>query len=108
MKRGMRTLVVDLDPQANATSAMRPDPTAATIAEVLDEPRRSVLGAAIGVSAWSEDLHVLVGSEDNERHNHPDPTAKRLARLDHGLSRLAGPKMEGETAEGYRLVIIDS
>jgi cellulose biosynthesis protein BcsQ len=108
MQRGMRTLVVDLDPQANATSAMRPDPTATTIAEVLDEPRRSVVRAAIGVSAWSEELHVLVGSENNERHNHPDPSAKRLARLDHALSRLADPTIEDERFEGYRLVIIDS
>ena len=107
MQRRMRTLVVDLDPQANVTSAMRPDPTAATIADVLDEPRRSVLRAAIGVSAWSEDLHVLVGSERLERHNHPDPSAKRLARLDRALSLLTDPTVDDELSEGYPLVIID-
>ena len=35
---GVRTLVVDLDPQANATIALDPGPTTATVADVLDEP----------------------------------------------------------------------
>jgi cellulose biosynthesis protein BcsQ len=101
-------VVVDLDPQANATAALRPGPTSATIADVLDEPRRSVVRAAIGVSAWSRDLHVLVGSESNERHSHPDPSAKRLERLDRALHRVAVPSGEDEISERYRLVIIDS
>jgi cellulose biosynthesis protein BcsQ len=107
MQRGVRTLVVDLDPQANATSGLCAEPTAATIAEVLDEPRRSVVRAAIGVSEWGEDLHVLAGSEANERHNHPDPGAKRLGRLDHALCRLTGGGPEDGAHDGYRLVIID-
>lgn len=106
-QHGMRTLVVDLDPQANATSAMQPSPTTATIADVLDEPQRSVLRAAIGVSAWSEDLHVLVGSEANERHNYPDPSNKQLQRLDRALRRLADPSFDDELSEGYGLVLID-
>jgi cellulose biosynthesis protein BcsQ len=47
LQRALPTLVVDLDPQANATSALRPDATAATIAEVLDDPRRSVRGSVM-------------------------------------------------------------
>jgi cellulose biosynthesis protein BcsQ len=119
MQRGVRTLVVDLDPQANATTALEPDPTPATIADVLDEPRRSVLRQAIGHSAWGDDLDVLVGSDDNERHNHPDPSAKQLNRLDRALSRLlpapdpvdasdppTAPDGYGDP-DGYGLVIVD-
>lgn len=104
---GLRTLVVDLDPQANATIALRPGRTYRTIADVLDQPRDSVVRAAVGVSAWSEDLHVLVGSEDNERHNNPNPTPAQLARLDQALDRLAPPPGADPTEQGYGLVLLD-
>ena len=55
--------MVDLDPQANATIALDTSPTTATIADVLDEPRRSVIRQAIASSAWGDDLDVLVGPE---------------------------------------------
>ena len=42
-QHGVRALVVDLDPQANATIALDTGPTTATVADVLDEPRRSVM-----------------------------------------------------------------
>lgn len=106
-QHGLRTLVVDLDPQTNATSAMNPSPTTATIADVLDEPQRSVVRAAIGVSAWNEDLHVLVGSETNERHNYPDPSAKQLERLNRALARITDPAFDDELSDGYGLVLID-
>jgi len=106
----MRTLVVDLDPQANATVALEPGPTSTTIAEVLDEPRRAVLKRAISPSAWGEDLDVLVGSEANERHNHPEPSLKQLGRLDRALDRLRH-REDGDGADGaeddYSLVIVD-
>ncbi len=107
IQRGMPTLVVDLDPQVNATSALRPTLTTATIAEVLDEPRRAVVASAIGVSAWSENLQVMVGSESNERHNDPDPSDKRLARLDRALHRLPAVTAGDLPSAGPRLVIID-
>lgn len=126
-QQGLRTLVVDLDPQANATVALGAEPTAASVADVLDEPRPAVLRKAIAPSAWSEDLDVLVGSEETERHNHPDPGSKRLARLARALSRLeyplehAGSSSDGSAGNGhdpdewddagdgepYRLVIVD-
>jgi cellulose biosynthesis protein BcsQ len=111
VERGMRALVVDLDPQANATVALEPGPTSATIAEVLDEPRRSVLKRAISPSAWGEDLDVLVGSEANERHNHPEPSLKQLGRLDRALDRLRhgenGDGSEDGPEDDYSLVIVD-
>ncbi len=113
-QRGLRTLVVDLDPQANATVALGAQPTRASVADVLDEPRPAVLRRAIAPSAWAEDLDVLVGSEETERHNHPDPGSKRLGRLARALSRLETSLEDGhdpdereEPGEPYQLVLVD-
>jgi chromosome partitioning protein len=114
-QHGVRTLLVDLDPQANSTIALDTAPTTATVADVLDEPRRSVLHRAIAPSGWGEGLDVLVGAEQTERHNNPDPSPKQLGRLRRALQRLvehdgllgdaAGPDDDAE--DPYRLVIID-
>jgi cellulose biosynthesis protein BcsQ len=105
---------VDLDPQANSTIALDVEPTTGTVADVLDEPSRSVLRRAIATSAWGEGLDVLVGSEQNERHNHPDPSTKQLERLARALSRLVDPDLgsslgrtDEKPGEPYQLVIID-
>jgi chromosome partitioning protein len=111
-QHGLRTLVVDLDPQANATIALDVGTTTATVADVLDEPRLSVLRAAIAPSAWGEGIDVLVGAEQLERHNHPDPGPAQLGRLTRALQRLDqldrpenGPDEPAD--DPYRLVIID-
>jgi chromosome partitioning protein len=120
-QHGVRTLLVDLDPQANATIALDVGPTTATVAEVLDEPRRPVLRRAIAPSGWGENLDVLVGAEQTERHNHPDPGSKQLGRLTRALSRLALDPADDRAADDplddedgehgdlgpYRLVVID-
>lgn len=111
LQRGIRTLVVDLDPQTNATTTLEPDETHTTLADVLVDPRRSVLRAAIATSAWGEGLDVLVGSEEVEAHNRPDPDIKRLARLDQALSKLDdfadGADVADQPTVPYRLVLLD-
>jgi chromosome partitioning protein len=104
LQHGVRTLVVDLDPQANATIALDTAPTTATVADVLDDPRRSVVERAIITSGWGEGLDVLVGSEQNERHNHPDPSPKQLNRLSRALQRLtmAGGELVRPGHDGER------
>nr|WP_245599638.1 ParA family protein [Nakamurella lactea] len=105
-QRGVRTVLVDLDPQANLTATLVPDHDASaaptggltTIAEVLADPRRKVVRKALRPSAWSGRLQVLVGSEHAETHNHPDPGSKRLSRLATAIEKLPG---------GTELVIID-
>jgi cellulose biosynthesis protein BcsQ len=107
MRRGLPTLVVDLDPQGNSTVALRAESTERTVAEVLDEPRSCAVEDAIGVSAWSDTVHVLTGSENTERHNHPEPDETRLRRLASALDELADPADGGEGNEPYPLVLID-
>jgi chromosome partitioning protein len=109
LRAGLRTLVVDLDPQGNATTALEPGPTETTIAQAMERPSAAVLASSIAPSAWGEDVDVLVGSEDVERHNHPDPDSRRLGRLARLLAALPRDG-RGATETGiaeYDLVLID-
>jgi cellulose biosynthesis protein BcsQ len=103
---GVRTLVVDLDPQANATVALDAAETTATVADVLDEPTTATVHRAIVASGWGDGVDVLVGAEQTERHNRPDPGAAQLGRLSRALDRLA-VSADAAHAEPYRLVIVD-
>ena len=97
--RGIETLLVDLDPQMNATTTVDPDPDAAlngnaggrrwSVAEVLDDPSRKVIDKVIRVSAWGDTLRILPGSERTENHNHPDPGSKSLFRLAGALAKVS-------------------
>jgi chromosome partitioning protein len=102
---GVRTLVVDLDPQANATVALDAPETMSSVADVLDEPTRDVLLRSIAPSGWGDGVDVLVGAEQTERHNRPDPGAAQLGRLASARARLEpGPAVDRDP---YRLVIVD-
>ncbi|MPZ64692.1 MAG: AAA family ATPase [Pseudonocardiaceae bacterium] len=109
LQRGARTLVVDLDPQGNATAALEPGATSATVADVLVDQNRSTLERAIAPSAWGPGLDVLVGAEAAEGHNRPDPDAKRLGRLARSLSRLDSLRDPAgdDGVPPYRLVLMD-
>jgi chromosome partitioning protein len=106
LQRNIRTLVVDLDPQGNCTATLEPGETKSTLADVLAEPKRSVLRNAIAPSAWGAGLDVLVGGEDAEAHNRPDPDPAGLRRLDHALSTLSA--LDATAGDPpYRLVLLD-
>ena len=112
-RRGLRTLVIDLDPQGNATTALEPAESPTTIAQALEAPSPQLLASSIAPSAWDDTIDVLVGSEDVERHNHPDPGSERLGRLAELLSALpgapygdAGTEVAAGVAE-YEIVLID-
>jgi cellulose biosynthesis protein BcsQ len=97
--RGVDTLLVDLDPQMNATTTVDPESAGGsngqaggrrwTVAEVLDDPSRKVIDKAIRVSAWGDTLRLLPGSERTENHNHPDPGSKTLFRLANALAKVS-------------------
>jgi chromosome partitioning protein len=99
--RGIPTLVVDLDPQANATAALTgsvPAPDDPGVSTVLDDP--STLPAAIRRSGWVEVdglLDLVPGSPRTELFDDPDPTAGRLRRLRAAL----------RAATAYSLVLLD-
>ena len=103
LQRKIRTLVVDLDPQGNCTGTLDPAATKATLADVLADPRRSVVMDAIAPSAWGDGLDVLVGGEETEVHNWPDPDHAALRRLDQALSKLDTVADDPP----YRLVLLD-
>jgi chromosome partitioning protein len=52
LERGVPTLVVDVDPQANASMALGVGPGEVTAADVLDDPRQAVVNRAVRSSGW--------------------------------------------------------
>jgi cellulose biosynthesis protein BcsQ len=101
LRRGVRTLVIDLDPQCNATSTLEPEDTEASIYDVLQDPSRDTVDKAIAPSAWGDGVDVLAGSEDAESLNHPDPGETRLGRLREALRLLQ------DDEDPYQLVLLD-
>lgn len=102
LNRGLPTLVVDLDPQADATTGLDVgERTELTVADVISSSRRKLIDAAITPSGWSDGqaglLDVVPGSPDSAVLDGPRPTDKSLLRLGQAL----------EKAQGYRLVLID-
>jgi len=105
MRRGARTLVVDLDPQCNATTTLDPEETETTLADVLENPRLPVLREAIRPSAWGEEVDVLVGSEDLEGLNDPTAGARTLGKLGRALEAVGHLIAENDLP--YQLVLLD-
>lgn len=122
LARGVRTLVVDLDPQANATTALTgaapsltgaaPSLTganpAADVAEVLADPSAATVAAAVIASRWSSGadgtpplsgpvVDLLPGSERTGQFDDPAPEAKRRNRLRSAL----------RYTPGYDVVLVD-
>lgn len=102
LHRGVPTLVVDLDPQADATTGL--DVTARRehdVADLLGAPRRRTLEQAIAPSGWTQDqpggLDVVLGSADAAAYDGPRASERALGRLAEALRKV----------DGYRLVLID-
>lgn len=105
MRRGARALVVDLDPQCNATACLEPGETTKSLSDVLADPRPEVLRAAVTPSEWGDAVDVLVGSEDAEGLNGNHSDDAHLTRLGEALSELDDLIAEGELP--YQLVLLD-
>lgn len=70
LERGLRTLVVDMDPQGDVTMSLGARPDEGDISDVLDAPSAESVASATVASTWAESgLDVLVGSERNARHD---------------------------------------
>jgi len=67
--RGHRVLVIDLDPQANATMGLRVDAADFTINDVLADARPGIASEAVQSSPWGEHVHVLAAERALEHRN---------------------------------------
>jgi chromosome partitioning protein len=97
---GLRTLVVDLDAQANATWALGVDPSMSNLGtgDAIKANRSGVAGPMIVRSGWGEDIWLLPACGDlTER--------EADARRENSVGRLARA-LEGVTGD-YDLVLID-
>jgi chromosome partitioning protein len=68
-ERGLRVLVLDLDPQGNATTVLDPGDVRFSASDVLADPRAGLLNHAISASAWGPTIGVLAADSLLERHN---------------------------------------
>lgn len=102
--QGLRTLVVDLDPQCDATTGLGAIGVfGETVADVLLNPRHNIVHRAIVTSTWSK-LHagtidVMVGSPKTQAFDSPSPTINEIWRLEVALAKVE---------RDYDLVIIDT
>ena len=104
LSRGLRTLVVDLDPQSDATTALGATrEMKLSCAEVLKLPKHANVVKAIVASDWESPsggvMDLLPGSPKVVEFDSPTPTKRDLWRLEEALSRV-------ETE--YDLVIVDT
>lgn len=99
-KRGLKVLVIDLDPQGNATSILQARHGRANAATVLAQPTAESLQAAVTKTAWSfKEGRVDVVGSDSDLIHFDAWTGKRnfAPKLARALRRL----------EGYDVVVID-
>ncbi|MHB1067674.1 MAG: ParA family protein [Candidatus Nanopelagicales bacterium] len=95
--RDMRALVVDLDPQANATMALDAVGAPFTTSDVLADPRPGVAADAVVDSAWGPTVRVL-GAERSLEHRNSRQGGKSAGRLRTGLATVP---------RDYGVVVID-
>lgn len=95
--RDLSVLVVDLDPQANATVTLDPAPFAYTTGDVLADGRPGIAAEAIAVSGWGPRVHLL-------------PAEAALAHRDTAEGPGSATRLRAAltgVADRYDLVIID-
>lgn len=99
--RGLRTLVVDLDPQSDVSTGMDVSPEGyANIADVLEKPKS--VRSAIAPSGWSQhhegSIDLLIGSPSAINFDGPHPSIREIWKLEEALTVVESD---------YDLVIID-
>jgi chromosome partitioning protein len=93
-RRGSRVLLVDLDPQASATTVLGANDLRPTVADVMRDPGKCSLAEAIGPTEWGIDLA---------------PSEWALREADTGLFARGKPILGPQLAAlaDYELVLID-
>lgn len=100
--RGIRTLIVDLDPQADVSTGLGIGPTGhGSVADVLEDPSDERVRGAIVASPWNADgrvVDVLAGSTAALSFDAPHPTVREIWRIEEALALVE---------DEYDLVLID-
>jgi len=102
--RGLRTLVVDLDPQCDASTGLGAiGEFRETVADVLQNPKHNIVHRSIVSSTWgkvqSGHIDVMIGSPRALQFDTPNPTIRDVWKLEEALSRVE---------KDYDLVILDT
>jgi cellulose biosynthesis protein BcsQ len=96
-ERGLRVLVVDLDPQANATAALDPESTAYSTNDVLADARPGVAADAVVRSGWGLGVDLVPAERALEHRAVPEGRDSTL-RLRIALETVV---------DGYDVVLVD-
>ena len=102
--RGLRTLVVDLDPQSDVSTGMDVDPSGhLNISDVLESPKEKTVRQAIASSGWNRHheggtIDLLIGSPSAINFDTPHPSVREIWRLEEALAHVEAD---------YDLVLID-
>src|SRR5690554_3185032 len=101
--KGLRTLVVDLDPQSDVSTGM--DINVAghlNVADVLASPKEKIVRAAIAPSGWTKGrpgkIDVMIGSPSAINFDGPHPSIRDIWKLEEALANVE---------KDYDLVLID-
>lgn len=102
--RGVRTLVVDLDPQSDVSTGM--DIRVAghlNVADVLASPKEKIVRSAIAPSGWAKSnpqstIDVMIGSPSAINFDGPHPSIRDIWKLEEALANVESD---------YELVLID-
>ncbi len=102
LNKGINTLLIDLDPQSDATSGLGAvSQSGLSVAEVLQSPKIQNIKKAIVASPWHKGskIDVMVGSPRSLLLDNPAPTIADVWKLEEVLTLIE---------DDYDLVIIDT
>ena len=89
--RGLSVVVVDMDPQGNATSVLRARRSRATLADAMAQPDEATVDAALTKTGWSEGtatVQLLPSDADLVRFDAWAPGRRLRPRLRRALTHL--------------------
>jgi chromosome partitioning protein len=98
--RGLATLVIDLDPQGNATSILATDEPSASAADVIAHPTQAMIEKALTACAWEiapGEVDVIASAPELIKHDAFTTESAFRPRLARAVALLSG----------YDLVLID-
>jgi len=104
LHRGARTLVIDLDPQGNATASLDPPTPEHDLDDLLRGSPGATLATATAPSAWGTGLDVLTGSDDFTLDEESGPVSSAAL-----VDILGAPTSDGadSPASDYDMVVLD-